>query len=34
VDGTSSGSYPIAGFGISCVEPLGSATREFGGIAF
>lgn len=29
MDETSSGSWPIAGFGISCAEPLGSATREF-----
>jgi hypothetical protein len=28
VDGTGSGSFPVAGFGISGVEPLGSATRE------
>jgi len=28
VDGTGSGSYPVAGFGISGVEPSGSATRE------
>jgi hypothetical protein len=27
VDGTGSGSCPVAGFGISGVEPLGSATR-------
>jgi hypothetical protein len=27
VDGTGSGSCPVAGFGISCVEPSGSATR-------
>jgi hypothetical protein len=26
VDGTGSGSCSIAGFGISCVEPSGSAT--------
>jgi hypothetical protein len=29
VDGTGSGSCPMAGFGISDVEPSGSATREF-----
>jgi hypothetical protein len=28
VDGTGSGSCSLAGFGISGVEPLGSATRE------
>jgi hypothetical protein len=28
VDGTGSGSCPVAGFGISGVEPCGSATRE------
>jgi hypothetical protein len=28
VDGTSSGSYPAVGFGISGVEPMGLATRE------
>jgi hypothetical protein len=28
VDGTGSGSCPVAGFGISVVEPWGSATRE------
>jgi hypothetical protein len=28
VDGTGSGSCPAAGFGISGVEPWGSATRE------
>jgi len=28
VDGTGSGSCPMAGFGISGVEPSGSATRE------
>jgi hypothetical protein len=28
VDGTGSGSCPVAGFGISSVEPSGSATRE------
>jgi hypothetical protein len=28
VDGTGSGSCPVAGFGISGVEPSGSATRE------
>jgi hypothetical protein len=27
VDGTGSGSCPMAGFGISGVEPWGSATR-------
>jgi hypothetical protein len=27
VDGTGSGSCPMAGFGISGVEPSGSATR-------
>jgi hypothetical protein len=27
VDGTGSGSYPVAGFCISGVEPSGSATR-------
>jgi hypothetical protein len=27
VDGTGSGSCPVAGFGISGVEPSGSATR-------
>jgi hypothetical protein len=27
VDGTGSGSCPVAGFGISDVEPWGSATR-------
>jgi hypothetical protein len=26
VDGTGSGSCPMAGFGVSGVEPLGSAT--------
>jgi hypothetical protein len=29
VDGTGSGSCPVAGFGISGVELSGSATREF-----
>jgi hypothetical protein len=29
VDGTGSGSCPIAGFGISDVEPCDSATRQF-----
>jgi hypothetical protein len=28
VDGTGSGSCPMAGFGISGVEPSGSVTRE------
>ena len=28
MDGTGSGSCPVAGFGISGVEPNGSATRE------
>jgi hypothetical protein len=28
VDGTGSGSCPMEGFGISGVEPSGSATRE------
>jgi hypothetical protein len=28
VDGTGSGSCPVAGFSISGVEPSGSATRE------
>jgi hypothetical protein len=28
MDGTGSGSCPVAGFGISGVEPSGSATRE------
>jgi hypothetical protein len=28
VDGTGSGSCPMAGFGISGVEPSGSATSE------
>jgi hypothetical protein len=28
VDRTGSGSYPVAGFGISSVEPWSSATRE------
>ena len=28
MDGTGSGSYLVAGFGISGVEPSGSATRE------
>jgi hypothetical protein len=28
VDGTGSGSCPVAGFGISGVEPSGSSTRE------
>jgi hypothetical protein len=28
VNGTGSGSCPMAGFGISGVEPSGSATRE------
>jgi hypothetical protein len=28
VDGTGSGSGPVAGFGICGVEPSGSATRE------
>jgi hypothetical protein len=28
VDGTGSGSCPVADFGISGVEPSGSATRE------
>jgi hypothetical protein len=28
VDETGSGSCPVAGFGISGVEPSGSATRE------
>jgi hypothetical protein len=28
VDGTGSGSCPVAGSGISGVEPSGSATRE------
>jgi hypothetical protein len=28
VDGTGSGSCPMADYGISCVEPSGSATRE------
>jgi hypothetical protein len=28
VDGTGSGSCPMAGFGINSVEPSGSATRE------
>jgi hypothetical protein len=28
VDGTGSGSYPVAGFGISDVETSGSATSE------
>jgi hypothetical protein len=28
VDGTGSGSCPMVGFGISGVEPSGSATRE------
>jgi hypothetical protein len=28
VDGTGSGSCAVAGFGISGVEPSGSATRE------
>jgi hypothetical protein len=28
VDGTGSGSCPVAGVGISCVEPSGSSTRE------
>jgi hypothetical protein len=28
VDGTGSGSCPVAGFGISGVEPSGSAARE------
>jgi hypothetical protein len=28
VDGTGSGSCPVTGFGISGVEPSGSATRE------
>jgi hypothetical protein len=27
VDGTGSGSHPVAGSGISGVKPLGSATR-------
>jgi len=27
-DGSGSGSCPVAGFGISGVEPSGSATRE------
>jgi hypothetical protein len=30
VDGTGSGSCPMADFGISGVEPSGSATRELG----
>jgi hypothetical protein len=28
VDGTGSGSCPVAGFGTSGVEPSGSSTRE------
>jgi hypothetical protein len=28
VDGTDSGYCPLAGFGVSGVEPSGSATRE------
>ena len=28
MDGTGSGSCAVAGFGISSVEPSGSATRE------
>jgi hypothetical protein len=28
VDGTGSGSCPVAGFGISGVEPSGPTTRE------
>jgi hypothetical protein len=28
VDGTGSGSCPVVGFGISSVEPSGSATKE------
>jgi hypothetical protein len=28
MDGAGSGSCPVAGFGISGVEPSGSATRE------
>jgi hypothetical protein len=28
VDGTGSGSCPVAGFGVSSVAPSGSATRE------
>jgi hypothetical protein len=28
VDGTGSGSCPMAGFGVSGVEPSGCATRE------
>jgi hypothetical protein len=28
VDGTGSGTCPVAGFGISGVKPSGSATRE------
>jgi hypothetical protein len=28
MDGTGSGSCPVAGFGISGVEPSGSATRQ------
>jgi len=28
VDGTGLGSCPMAGFGISCVELSGSATRD------
>jgi hypothetical protein len=30
VDGTGSGLCPVAGFGISSVEPSGSVTRELG----
>jgi len=30
VDGTGSGSCPVAGFGISGVEPSGSATGKKG----
>jgi hypothetical protein len=29
VDGTGSGRSPVADFGLSGVEPSGSATREF-----
>jgi hypothetical protein len=29
VDGTGSGSCPVAGFGISGVEPWGSDARQF-----
>jgi hypothetical protein len=30
VDGTALGSFPIAGFSISCIKPTGAATRVLG----